>query len=100
MDRLKTYIDALRVLARTNDPNRVVLIERNINNYLKRRAAGRSVCLSGCAWLSTMKRQKDTRGGLEHGEGLCWLAAAKHDVARLADPNNLRNRRDLAPLPR
>ena len=35
MDRLKTYIDALGVLARTNDPNRVVLIERNINNYLK-----------------------------------------------------------------
>jgi hypothetical protein len=34
MDRLRTYIDALRVLARTNDPNRVVLIERNIDNYL------------------------------------------------------------------
>ncbi|MGA8657498.1 MAG: hypothetical protein WB586_15230 [Chthoniobacterales bacterium] len=35
MDRLKTYIDALRVLARTNAPNSVVLIERNIDNYLK-----------------------------------------------------------------
>ena len=35
MDRLGTYMDALRVLARTNDPNRVVLIERNIKEYLK-----------------------------------------------------------------
>ena len=35
MDRLGTYMGALRVLARTNDPNRVVLIERNINEYLK-----------------------------------------------------------------
>jgi hypothetical protein len=35
MDRLRTYIDALRVLARMNDPNRVDLIKRNIDNYLK-----------------------------------------------------------------
>jgi hypothetical protein len=35
MDRLKIYIDALRVLARTRDPNRVALVERNIENYLK-----------------------------------------------------------------
>jgi hypothetical protein len=28
-------IEALRVLARTNQPNRVVLIERNIEDYLK-----------------------------------------------------------------
>jgi len=41
MDRLKTYIDALRVLARTNDPNRVVLIERNIDRYLKIESGGK-----------------------------------------------------------
>jgi hypothetical protein len=35
MDRLKTYVDALRVLARTKDPNRVDLVKRNIDNYLK-----------------------------------------------------------------
>jgi hypothetical protein len=35
MDGLKTYIDALRLLARTHDPNRVVLIERNIDRYPK-----------------------------------------------------------------
>jgi hypothetical protein len=33
-DQLKTYIDALRVLAKTHDPNRVALIERNIDRYL------------------------------------------------------------------
>jgi hypothetical protein len=41
MDRLKTYIGALRVLARTNDPNRVVLIERNIDNYLNTESGGK-----------------------------------------------------------
>jgi hypothetical protein len=41
MDRLKTYIDALRVLAKTHDPNRVVLIERNIDNYLKTESGGK-----------------------------------------------------------
>jgi hypothetical protein len=29
------HIEALRVLARTNQPNRVVLIGRNIDDYLK-----------------------------------------------------------------
>jgi len=41
MDRLRTYIDALRALARTNDPNRVVLIERNIDNYLNTESDGK-----------------------------------------------------------
>jgi hypothetical protein len=41
MDRLGTYMDALRVLARTNDPNRVVLIERNINEYLRTEFGGK-----------------------------------------------------------
>jgi hypothetical protein len=35
MDRLQSCIEALRVLAQSNDPNRVVLIERNIDEYLK-----------------------------------------------------------------
>lgn len=34
-------MDALRVLARTNDPNRVVLIERNINEYLRTEFGGK-----------------------------------------------------------
>jgi hypothetical protein len=34
-DLLRLRIEALRVLAQTNQPNRVVLIERNIEDYLK-----------------------------------------------------------------
>ena len=35
MDPLRTYIDALCVLAKMRDPNRVVLVERNIDRYLR-----------------------------------------------------------------
>jgi hypothetical protein len=38
-DLLRLRIEALRVLGRTNEPNRAVLIERNIEDYLK--TAGR-----------------------------------------------------------
>jgi hypothetical protein len=40
-DQLKTYIDALRVLAKTHDPNRVALIERNIDRYLQMESGGK-----------------------------------------------------------
>jgi hypothetical protein len=38
MDRLRRSVEALRVLAQANDPNRVVLIENAINEYLKAEA--------------------------------------------------------------
>jgi hypothetical protein len=34
MDRLETCMDALRVLARSNGPDRLVLVERHIDAYL------------------------------------------------------------------
>jgi len=34
-DLLRFHIEALRVLARTNQPNRVHLIERNIEDYVR-----------------------------------------------------------------
>jgi hypothetical protein len=34
-DQLRLRIEVLRVLARTDQPNRAVLIERNIEDYLK-----------------------------------------------------------------
>ncbi len=43
MDRLGTYMDALCVLARRSDPNRVVLIERNkcpVNSTGSRQESG------------------------------------------------------------
>ena len=46
MDRLRTCVDALRVLARTDDPNRVILIERQINDYLKNEIGGKERSLA------------------------------------------------------
>jgi hypothetical protein len=36
--RLRTHIDALRTLAKSNDLNQVILVEQNIDEYLKARA--------------------------------------------------------------
>jgi hypothetical protein len=41
MDPLTTYIDALRTLAKTHGPSRVVLIERNIDRYLQMESGGK-----------------------------------------------------------
>jgi len=46
MDRLRTCIDAQRVLAKTSDPNRVVLIERQIKDYLKNEIGGKDRSLA------------------------------------------------------
>ena len=40
-DPLRTYVKALRVLAKMHDPNRVVLIERNIDRYLQMESGGK-----------------------------------------------------------
>ena len=50
MDRLGTYMDALHVLARRSDPNRVVLIERNIKAYLKTEIGGKERALERLRW--------------------------------------------------
>jgi hypothetical protein len=38
MDQLQQLVETLRVLARTNEPNRAVLIENAINEYLNDKA--------------------------------------------------------------
>ena len=38
MDRLQQLVETLRVLARTNEPNRVALIEKAVNEYLNDKA--------------------------------------------------------------
>jgi hypothetical protein len=38
VDPLKQLVETLRLLAQTNDPNRVVLIEKAINEYLNDKA--------------------------------------------------------------
>ena len=44
-DRFRTYMDALRNLARTDVPNRAELIERNVDRYLKDEIGGRQRAL-------------------------------------------------------
>jgi hypothetical protein len=39
-DRFRTYMDALRNLARTDVPNLAELIERNVDRYLKDEVGG------------------------------------------------------------
>src|SRR4029077_3260210 len=47
-DRFRTYMEALRNLARTDVPNRAELIERNVDRYLKDEVGGRQRALE---WL-------------------------------------------------
>jgi hypothetical protein len=92
MDRLKTYIGALRVLARTNDPNRVVLIERNIDNYLNTESGGKERLLERLR-VAINNEEAERHDGEDWSMAKeCWLAAAKHDVARLLI-RIIRNRR-------
>ena len=38
MNQLKQLVETLRILARTNEPNRAVLIEKAVNEYLNDKA--------------------------------------------------------------
>jgi hypothetical protein len=43
--RLRMHVNALRVLARSRDPNQVILVERNIDEYLKAEGGHRAHAL-------------------------------------------------------
>jgi len=44
MDQLQQLVETLRVLARTNEPNRVALIEKAVDEYLNDKAGIVRVC--------------------------------------------------------
>jgi hypothetical protein len=58
MDRLRPFVEALRRLAQTNDPNRVVLIEETVREYLKSEPGTLRLSLEGFATPSTAKRPR------------------------------------------
>ena len=65
--RLRTYIDALRNLAKSDLPDRVKLIEKNVDLYLEE---GQGVVrLRTCAQLSIMKRVNGVRTRLGASPG-------------------------------
>ena len=75
-DLLRLRIETLRVLARTDQPNRVGLIERNIEDYLK--TAGTERLL--------LQRLRDTieREDAEKHPGEDWSIAKDYVSSRLS----------------
>ena len=57
MDPLPSCIEALRVLAQTKDPNRVVLIERTIDQYLKTETGRLQRLRDAINWQKAAKRK-------------------------------------------
>jgi hypothetical protein len=81
MDRVQSRIEVLRVWGRSNDPNRVALIENAINEYLKGEPGILRLSLERALRRDRARRGCEApRRGLEHSEGLCSLAAPSAGV--------------------
>jgi hypothetical protein len=71
MDRLGTCINALRVLARSNDPDRAVLVERHIDAYLTTETVS--------VWQALERLCKGVRDEQAEGrEGEDWSVAKRY----------------------
>jgi plasmid stabilization system protein ParE len=75
-DALRLRIETLRVLARTNEPNRAVLIERNIEDYLKTAGSEKP----------SLQRLRDAihREEAERRQGEDWSIAKDYVRSRLS----------------
>ena len=68
MERLGTCMDALRVLARSNHPDRAVLVERHVDAYLTTE--------TGCVWQALERLCKGIRDEQAEGrDGEDWSIA-------------------------
>jgi hypothetical protein len=68
MERLGTCMDALRVLARSNDRDRAVLVERHVDAYLTTE--------TGCVWQALERLCKGIRDEQAEGrDGEDWSIA-------------------------
>jgi hypothetical protein len=81
MDPLTTYIDALRTLAKTHGPSRVVLIERNIDRYLQMESGGKE---RGLERLRVAIHNEE----VERREGEDWSVAKNYVRSSLRDFRN------------
>jgi hypothetical protein len=70
MDRLGTCINALRVLAGSNDPDRAVLVERDIDAYLTTETVS--------VWQALERLCKGIREQAEGREGEDWSVAKRY----------------------
>jgi hypothetical protein len=77
MDVLQQLVETLRVLARTNAPNRVALTEKAVDEYLNHKAGIVRLSLERvCDAIDREEAEKRSNRGLEHSEGLRSLAAS------------------------
>ena len=76
MDRLQQLVETLRILARANEPNRVVLIEKAINEYLDDKAG--IVRLSLERLCNAIEREEAERRPIEE-----WSIARDYVRSRL-----------------
>jgi hypothetical protein len=96
MNRLGTCMDALRILARTNDLSRVVLIERNIDGYLKTEIGGKERAFE-------LLRRAIHNEEVEKREGEDWSIAKEYVPSLLhifGAPSEHTCTHDLAPVSR
>jgi hypothetical protein len=77
MDKLQQLVEALGVLARTQEPDRVALVEGAIDEYLNDKAGIVRLSLERL-WNAIEREEADRRciRGLEHSEGVYSLAAS------------------------
>ena len=76
MDQLQQLVETLRVLAQTNEPNRVVSIEKTINEYLNDKAG--IVRLSLERLCDAIDREEAEKRPIED-----WSIARDHVRSRL-----------------
>jgi hypothetical protein len=76
MDQLQQLVETLRVLARTNEPNRVASVEKAIDEYLNDKAG--IVRLSLDRLCNAIEREEADRRALED-----WSIAREYIHSRL-----------------
>jgi hypothetical protein len=76
MDRLQQLVEILRVLARRNEPNRVALIEKAVNEYLNDKAGIARLSLERLC--DAVDREEDEKRPIED-----WSIARDYVRSRL-----------------
>jgi hypothetical protein len=86
MDRLGTCMDALRVLARSNDPDRAVLVEKYIDAYLTTETGSVWQALERLCKGIRDEQAEGARGReLEHSERVYSLCASRAGLANCSE---------------
>ena len=91
MDMLQQLVETLRVLARTNAPNRVALTEKAVDEYLKHKAG--IVRLSLERVCDAIDREEAEKRPIETKAGSSRLARSKRGYCAFCNSGCARSRR-------